>query len=97
MSIIAEAVKATIELTREIDGRIYNSNTGTYSPATVESLVQANTAVSTVVGAILDLLPFPVTANIMGLFNLDVTRSEMDVVMAEILTAIRSYTKAVTI
>lgn len=94
MSLIAEALSAVVSTTRELDGRIWDYPTQKYLPPTTASQAAADTAVDGVIDGALDLIPFPISTNVMGIFTLDITRTKMEAVCEKIRVAVKAYVVA---
>ena len=94
MSLMAEALSAVVSTTRELDGRIWDYPTQRYLPPTTASQTAADTAVTGVVNGALDLIPFPIQTDVMGIFKLNVSRTQMEAVCEKIRIAVKSYVAA---
>ncbi len=96
MGIIVEGIKTIITLDREIDGRIWNPATETWTPATVESEDAADQAIGDILASMLDLVPFPIEANVLGIVQLNVARADMEATLDTIYGVLKTYVQATT-
>ncbi len=96
MGIIVEGIKTIITLDREIDGRIWNPATETWTPATVESEAAADQAIGGILASMLDLLPFPIEADVLGIVYIDIDRADMEKTLNTIHGVLKTYVQATT-
>ena len=91
MGLLTEAFMTVVELTRKVDGRIYDTETNNWLPATTESLASADDTIKEVISAMTDMVPFPIQANVLGIIQLDISRSQMDVMLDKVRATVRNY------
>jgi hypothetical protein len=96
MGILSEAFVTVIDVTRELDGKIYDIATDSWLPATTESLAAADTAVGETISALLDVVPFPIEVSILGIVKFNVDYSTMQTSLFKVKDAIRTYVNATT-
>jgi len=97
MGILAEAFTTVVEVQRTMDGKIFDYTTQKFIAPTPASLTAADVAVTATLEAMLDLLPFPISASVLGIITLNVTRTQMDTAVAKIQTAVKTYVAATRI
>ena len=92
--ILTQAFVTVVQITRELDGRIWDYPSQLWLPPTEDSETAAHDAISGTVEAMLDLLPFPIEASIFGIVNINVNRGQMDTAMGKVQAAVRAYVNA---
>jgi len=94
MGTISDMFNSIIEVQRTLDGRIWDYNTQKWLPPTAASLTAADSAVSSSLGAMIDLIPFPLSINMLGIITINITRTQMDSSVSKIQAAIKAYVAA---
>jgi hypothetical protein len=94
MGILSEAFTTVVEVQRTMDGKIWDYATQKWLSPTPASLTAADTAVTATLGAMIDLLPFPISASVLGIITLNVTRAQMDTAIGKIQAAVKAYVAA---
>jgi hypothetical protein len=94
MGLITEGFSTVVEVTRQLDGRIWDYATQSWIAPTEVSIQAANTAVDEIVASFLDLIPFPISASVLGIFTLTVDRAKMEGVLDKVQGAVRKYVNA---
>lgn len=90
---IAQILVIIEEAQRAFDGRIYNSTTGLWEPATQATQAAADAMVDAAIGAVIThTVTFPLVLDGIG----SVTRAQVDGMVASLRAAMRVYTVATT-
>jgi len=97
MGLLTESFRTVVQLTRDMDGMVYDKNTDTWLPATADSLIAADAAIGGTVSAMMDMVPFPIQTSIMGIISLDISRTQMDTALDKVRVIIRDYVTATTV
>jgi len=97
MGILSEAFTTVVEVQRTMDGKIWDYTTQKFIAPTPASLTAADVAVSATLGAMVDLLPFPISTSLLGIITLNVSRAQMDTAISKIQTAVKVYVAATRI
>jgi hypothetical protein len=95
--LLSEGFVTLISVQRELDGKVWDYATQKWLPPTPESLAAADAAVIETVGAVVDLIPFPIQTSVLGVINLSVSRAAMDAAIAKIQSAVKVYVAATRI
>lgn len=94
--ILTETLVTLILVRRELNGWIWDTTTGMWLPPTIDSEAAADTAMSEITGATVDLIPFPIEFSLLGLIDINIDRPKMDISLSRILAAVKAYTTATT-
>jgi hypothetical protein len=94
MGILSEAFTTVVDVQRNLDGKIWDYNTQKYIAPTTASLAAADTAITATLGAMCDLVPFPIAASVFGLVNINITRTAFDASLAKVQAAVKAYVAA---
>ena len=97
MGILAEAFTTVVEVQRNMDGKIWDYTAQKWIAPTPASITAADVAVSATLGAMVDLIPFPIAADVLGLIKLNITRAQMDTAISKIQAAVKAYVSATRI
>jgi len=92
MGLLSEAFTTIVEVQRQMDGMIFDYAAQQWVAPTPETLAAADNVVLTTIGAMVDLVPFPIQANVLGIIKLNITRAQVDTMLAKIQAAIKNYT-----
>ena len=92
--ILTQAFVTVVQITRELDGKIWDYPSQLWLPPTTESEQAADDAITGTMEAMLDLLPFPIEASIFGIVQISVNRGQMDTAMDKIQAAVKAYVAA---
>ncbi len=96
MGIIVEGIKTIITLDREINGKIWDPVNEIWLPATVESEEAADQAIGGILSSMLDLVPFPIEVNVLGIVQLNIGRVDMQTTLGKIHRVLKTYIQATT-
>lgn len=91
MGLLSEAFTTVVEVQRQMDGMVFDYAAQQWVAPTPESLAAADNVVSTTIGAMVDLVPFPIQASVLGIIKLNITRTQVDTMLAKIQGAIKNY------
>jgi len=94
MGLISEAFLTLASLHREIDGKIWDYTTQSWLPPTSVSEAAADQAITDTMSAALDLVPFPINLDVLGIIQINVDRSKMDTLVGKVQTAMKNYAEA---
>jgi len=97
MGLLSEAFTTVVEVQRQMDGMIFDYAAQQWVAPTPESIAAADNVVSTLIGAMTDLVTFPIQVSVLGIIKLNITRPQVDTMLAKIQGAIKSYTSATRI
>ena len=78
MGLLTESLITLIELTKTLHGEGIDPTI-------------ADTAIKEVVSAVVDMVPFPIQASVLGIIQLNISRAEMDTALDKIRAAIKTY------
>ena len=94
MGILVEGFQTIVSVTRDLDGKIWDSETQTWLPATPETKEAAAQAIRGTLNAMLDLLPFPMALDILGVIQINIDKSQMETTLTKIQATVTDYVAA---